>query len=57
MFSRIYHFTDGADQLFKNKSIFANFLAHEKILAFPLPVWHFYAMVHGRGARDNVGDK
>lgn len=50
---KIYYITDGAGQQFKNKSMFANLLAHEKDFLIKAEC-HFHATAHGKGACDGV---
>lgn len=51
---KVYYFTDGAGQHFKNKSNFANLLFHEEDFKIPAE-WHFHPTAHGKGACDGVG--
>ena len=46
---KIYYFTDGAGQHFKNKSSFANLQAYEEDFGIPSE-WHFHGTAHGKGA-------
>lgn len=51
--SKIYYFTDGAPQQFKNKSAFINLCYH--INDFGLKAeWHFFATAHGKGPCDGL---
>ncbi|KAJ8676819.1 hypothetical protein QAD02_012606 [Eretmocerus hayati] len=54
--TKIFHVTDGASQHFKNKSNFANLVAHEKDFGV-VAEWHFHATAHGKGACDGIGAK
>lgn len=52
--NKIYYFSDGAPQQFKNFKNFVNLYYHEedfKIYA----EWHFFASYHGKGPCDGVG--
>ena len=51
---RIYYFTDGSGQHFKNKSSFANLQSHEEDFDIPAE-WHFHGTAHGKGACDGIG--
>ena len=51
---KIYYFTDGAGQHFKNKSIFANLQSHKEDFDIP-SVWHFHGIANGKGACDVIG--
>ena len=51
---KVYYFSDGARQHFKNKSSFANLIAHEKDFRIPAE-WHFHPTAHGKGACDGIG--
>lgn len=51
---KIYYFTDGVEQYFKNKSNFANILAHKTDFKIP-DKWHFHPTAHGKGPCDGVG--
>ena len=46
--------TDGASQHFKNKSNFANLLAHEADFGIPAE-WHFHPTARGKKACDGIG--
>ncbi|KAJ8677331.1 hypothetical protein QAD02_013118 [Eretmocerus hayati] len=52
--TKIFHVTDGASQHFKNKSNFANLVAHEKDFGV-VAEWHFHATAHGKGACGGIG--
>ena len=51
---KVYYVSDGARQHFKNKSSFANLIAHEKDFGIPAE-WHFHPTAHGKGACDGIG--
>lgn len=51
---KIYYFSDGASQHFKNKSNFENLRHHEEDFGMPAE-WHFFASSHGKGGCDGVG--
>lgn len=51
---KLYYFTDGAGQHFKNKNNFANLLAHLADFGI-VAEWHFHATAHGKGPCDGVG--
>ncbi|KAJ8677518.1 hypothetical protein QAD02_013305 [Eretmocerus hayati] len=51
---RIFYVTDGASQYFKNKSNFANLVAHERDFGV-VAEWHFHATAHRKGACDGIG--
>lgn len=48
---KLYYFTDGAGQYFKNKNGFSD---HENDFGIPAE-WHFHATAHGKGACDGIG--
>ncbi|KAJ8667533.1 hypothetical protein QAD02_009196 [Eretmocerus hayati] len=52
--TKIFYVTGGASQHFKNKSNFANLVAHEKDFGV-VAEWHFHATAHGKGACDGIG--
>ena len=52
---KIFYFTDGASQHFKNKSNFANLLANEANFGIPAE-WYFHPTVHGKAACDGIGE-
>lgn len=52
---KVYYITDGAGQQFKNKSMFANLLAHEKDFKITAECY-FHATDHGKGACVGVGE-
>lgn len=49
--NKIYYFSDGAPQQFKN---FVNLYYHEDDLDIPAE-WHFFATAHGKGPCDGIG--
>ena len=50
--TKIYYFTDGAGQNFKNKSSVANLQARED---FGIPAeWHFHGTSHTNGVYDSI---
>ncbi|XP_017470011.1 PREDICTED: uncharacterized protein LOC108378244 [Rhagoletis zephyria] len=49
--AKVYYVSDGARQHFKNKSSFANLMAHETDFDTPAE-WHFHPTAHGKGACD-----
>jgi len=51
---KLYYFTDGASQHFKNKYNFSNLLHHQKDFGL-LAEWHFHATSHGKGPCDGIG--
>lgn len=51
---KIYYFTDGASQHFKNRNNFCNLAAHKNEFDIEAE-WHFHATAHGKGACDGVG--
>lgn len=51
---KIYYFTDGASQHFKNKSNFSNLQNHETDFNISAE-WHFHATAHGKGGCDGIG--
>ncbi|XP_017469505.1 PREDICTED: uncharacterized protein LOC108361408 [Rhagoletis zephyria] len=52
--AKVYYVSDGARQHFKNKSSFANLMAHETDFDTPAE-WHFHPTAHGKGACDGIG--
>lgn len=50
---KIYYYTDGAPQQFKNKSAFANLHHHEHDFGIEAE-WHFFATAHGKGPCDGL---
>lgn len=51
---KVYYFTDGAGQHFKNKSNFSNLLAHQTDFEIEAE-WHFLPTAYGKGACDGIG--
>lgn len=51
--SKLYYFSDGAPQQFKNKSAFANLCHHEADFQVKAE-WHFFATAHGKGPCDGL---
>ena len=51
---KIYYFTDGAGQHFKNESSFANLQVHKEDFDI-LAEWHFHGAAHGKGVCDGIG--
>ena len=51
---KIYYFTDGAGQQFKNKNSFANLQAHEEDFGMEAE-WHFHDTSHGKCACGGIG--
>ncbi|KAJ8675721.1 hypothetical protein QAD02_011507 [Eretmocerus hayati] len=51
---KIFYVTDEASRHFKNKSNFANLVAHTKDFGV-VAEWHFHATAHGKGACDGIG--
>lgn len=51
---KIYYFTDGAKQHYKNRYQIINLINHEKDFNVKAE-WHFHATAHGKGACDGVG--
>ncbi|XP_066584842.1 LOW QUALITY PROTEIN: uncharacterized protein [Prorops nasuta] len=52
--SKIFYFSDGAPQQFKNFKNFANLSCHEEDFGLKAE-WHFFATAHGKGAFDGIG--
>lgn len=52
--NKIYYFTDGAPQHFKNKKNFKNLCLHYKDFGINAE-WHFFATAHGKGPCDGLG--
>lgn len=52
--TKIFYFTDGAPQHFKNKYNFANLLNHKNEFGIAAE-WHFHASAHGKGPCDGIG--
>lgn len=50
---KIYYFSDGAPQQFKNKSAFANLCHHKRDFEIAAE-WHFFATAHGKGPCDGL---
>ncbi|XP_044583003.1 uncharacterized protein LOC123264021 isoform X1 [Cotesia glomerata] len=53
--NKIYYFSDGAPQQFKNFKNFVNLYYHEDDFDIPAE-WHFFATAHGKGPCDGIGD-
>lgn len=51
---KLFYFTDGAPQQFKNKYNFINLMYHETDFGIPCE-WHFHATAHGKGPGDGIG--
>ena len=51
---KIYYFTDGAGQHFKNKISFANLQTHEEDSDISAE-WHFHGTAYGKGTCDGIG--
>ena len=51
---KIYYFTNGAEQHFKNKNSFVNLQAHDKDFDIPSE-WHFHGTAQCEGACDGIG--
>lgn len=51
---KMYYFTDGAAQHFKNKYNFTNIIHHETDFEIPVE-WHYHATAHGKGPCDGIG--
>lgn len=51
---KIYYFTNGAKQHYKNRFNMANLLHHEEDFGVQAE-WHFHATAHGKGPCDGVG--
>lgn len=52
--NKIYYFTDGAPQHFKNKKNFKNLCLHNEDFGINAE-WHFFATAHGKGPCDGLG--
>lgn len=52
--NKIYYFSDGAPQQFKNFKNFINLYYHENDFGIPAE-WHFFATAHGKGPCDGIG--
>ncbi|XP_074096802.1 uncharacterized protein LOC141525991 [Cotesia typhae] len=52
--NKIYYFSDGAPQQFKNFKNFVNLYYHEDDFDIPAE-WHFFATAHGKGPCDGIG--
>ncbi|XP_044591487.1 uncharacterized protein LOC123269717 [Cotesia glomerata] len=52
--NKIYYFSDGAPQQFKNFKNFVNLYYHEEDFDIPAE-WHFFATAHGKGPCDGIG--
>nr|CCQ71355.1 hypothetical protein CcPL6.027 [Cotesia congregata] len=52
--NKIYYFSDGAPQQFKNFKNFVNLHYHEDDFDIPAE-WHFSATAHGKGPCDGIG--
>lgn len=52
--SKIYYFSDGAPQQFKNFKNFVNLYYHNSDFGIPAE-WHFFATAHGKGPCDGIG--
>lgn len=52
--NKIYYFTDGAGQHFKNKKNFLNATLHHQDFGIRAE-WHFFATAHGKGPCDGLG--
>lgn len=52
--NKIYYFSDGAPQQFKNFKNFVNLYYHEDDFDIPAE-WHFFATAHGKVPRDEIG--
>lgn len=52
--NKIYYFSDGAPQQFKNFKNFVNLYYHEDDFDIPAE-WHFSATAHGKGPCDGIG--
>lgn len=50
---KIYYFSDGAPQQFKNKSAFTNLCHHKRDFDIDAE-WHFFATAHGKGPCDGL---
>ena len=51
---KLYYFTDGAPQQYKNKKNFINITHHSEDFGVHAE-WHFFATAHGKGACDGIG--
>ncbi|XP_074108483.1 uncharacterized protein LOC141533475 isoform X2 [Cotesia typhae] len=51
--NKIYYFSDGAPQQFKNFKNFVNLYYHEDDFDIPAE-WHFFATAHGKGPCDGI---
>ncbi|XP_044594836.1 uncharacterized protein LOC123272201 [Cotesia glomerata] len=52
--NKIYYFSDGAPQQFKNFKNFVNLYYHEEDFDIPAE-WHFFATAHDKGPCDGIG--
>lgn len=52
--SRVYYFSDGAPQQFKNFKNFINLWFHKQDFSISAE-WHFFATAHGKGPCDGIG--
>ncbi|XP_074096076.1 uncharacterized protein LOC141525460 [Cotesia typhae] len=52
--NKIYYFSDGAPQQFKNFKNFVNLYYHEDDFDIPAE-WHFFATAHGKGPCGGIG--
>ena len=52
--SKIYYFSDGAPQQYKNYKHFINLYYHKQDHGIQAE-WHFFATAHGKGPRDGIG--
>lgn len=51
---KMFYFTDGAAQHFKNKYNFTNIIHHETDFGIPAE-WHYHTIAHGKGPCDGIG--
>ena len=52
--NKLFYFTDGPGQHFKNKSNFQNLIFHYEDISVEAE-WHFYATAHGKNGCDGIG--
>jgi len=52
--NKIFYFSDGAPQHFKNKKNFLNLILHREDFNINTE-WHFFATAHGKGPCDGLG--
>ena len=51
---KIYYFSDGCPNQYKNRYIFLSLMFHEEEFGVKAE-WHFFATSHGNGACDGIG--